>query len=142
MLYLLCNALYIYILIFEEWRTCFSIEKIQEVYMNTSKKIITAVLASACLMGTVLLPAETIPFNNTTITVSAAPAAGRYRIICSALTIRKAASTSSAALGQIDKGSIVNVSSVTYRESCYWGKVYHRGVSGYIRMDSTFVEHV
>ena len=110
--------------------------------MNTSKKIITAVLASACLMGTVLLPAETIPFNNTTITVSAAPAAGRYRIICSALTIRKSTSTSSAALGQINKGSIVNVSSVTYRESCYWGKVYHRGVSGYIRMDSTFVEHV
>ena len=110
--------------------------------MNISKKIITAVLASTCLMGTVLLPAETIPFNNTTITVSAAPAAGRYRIICSALTIRKSASTSSTALGQINKGSIVNVSSVTYSGTNYWGKVYHRGVSGYICLGSSYVERV
>ena len=112
--------------------------------MNISKKIITAVLASTCLMGTVLLPAESIPFNNAAISVSAAtaPSTGKYRIICDALRIRKSPGTNSTPLGQIPYNKEVNVTRVVFSGTDYWGYVSYNGVSGYICMASSYVKKI
>jgi uncharacterized protein YgiM (DUF1202 family) len=109
--------------------------------MNISKKIITAVLASTCLMGTVLLPAESIPFNNTAISVSAAtaPSTGWYKIKCDALRIRKSPGTNSTPLGQIPNGEKVKVTRVVFSGTDYWGYTSYKGVSGYICMATSYV---
>lgn len=110
--------------------------------MNISKKIITAVLASTCLMGTVLLPAESIPFNNSAISVSAAtaPSTGWYKVICtSGLNIRKSPSTYSSIEGGIGIGNKVKVTRVVFNGTDYWGYVSYNGATGYICMASSYV---
>ena len=113
--------------------------------MNISKKIITAVLASTCLMGTVLLPAESIPFNNAVISVSAAtaPSTGTYKVICpSGLNIRKTPSASSARVGGVYQGDKVKVTYVTYGQGDYLGKITFNGVIGYICIRDEWVKKI
>lgn len=112
--------------------------------MIISKKIITAVLTFTCLMGTVLIPAETIPFNNAAISVSAAtPSTGWYEIICnSGLNIRKSPSTYSERVGGISKGEKVKVTRIVFNGTDNWGYVSYNGVNGYICIADSYVKKV
>jgi hypothetical protein len=113
--------------------------------MLKRKKIFSLLLSAVMVfsMATVFaVSAGAEGAENSAVVLRAAPTTGLYRILASALKIRQSASSNSTVLGQIPKGRIISVSSVVRNGSDYWGRVSYMGISGYINLAPSYVEHV